>query len=153
MKATNRELNDLLTGTFDLVIKVEQATFKGTRYSDLTISEIHTIEAIGEGESAMGEVAARLGITQATLNTTVGRLCVKGYIERRRTEEDRRLVLVSLTRPGKVVYRLHDRFHDRLIANAIAEFSDAERIALVSALSKVRHFIEEAISLGEEGDA
>lgn len=143
VEATNRELNDLLTGTFDLVIKMEQATFRGTRYGDLTVAEIHTIEAIGEQESTMGEIAARLGVTLATLNTTVGRLCAKGYAERRRTEEDRRLVLVSLTRPGKVVNRLHDRFHVKMIANATEGFSAQEREVLVRALSKIREFIED----------
>lgn len=143
MEDDNRRLNELLTSAFDLVVKVEQTTFQGTRYSDLTVAEIHAIEAIGQGERTMGEAAARLGVTQATLNASVGRLCAKGYAERRRTEEDRRLVLVSLTRPGKVVYRLHERFHDKLIARMTEGFSGAERALLEKALCKIHGFIEE----------
>lgn len=144
MNDGNHRLNELLTGAFDLVVKVEQTTFQGTRYSDLSVAEIHTIEAIGEGgEHTMGEIAARLGVTQATLNASVGRLCAKGYARRRRTDEDRRLVLVSLTRAGRVVYRLHERFHDKLIARMTEDFSPEERATLEKALCRIHEFIVE----------
>ncbi len=151
----SRELNDLLTGAFDLVVKVEQTTFRGTKYNDLTVAEIHTIDAIGRGERSMGEVAGALGVTLATLNASVGRLCRKGYVERRRTEEDRRLVLVRLTRPGGVVYRLHEHFHEKMIARSLAELTEGEREALASALGKMREFFQEisSVELDEEARA
>lgn len=144
MDAVGRELNQLLTGTFNIVIKVEQMMFKGTRYADLTMSEVHTIEAIGLGERSMGEVAADLSVTLATLNACVGRLCAKGYAQRRRTEEDRRVVLLQLTRAGKVVCRLHRQFHEKMIDEIMRSMSDCERDALSRALYSVRAYFEKA---------
>ncbi len=139
----SRDLNDLLTGAFDLLVKVEQSTFRDTKYNDLTVVEIHTIAAIGDRERSMGEVAGKLGVTLATLNASIGRLTAKGYVERRRTEADRRLVLVKLTRPGRVVRRLHENFHEKMMARSLQDLSPAEREILSRALGKIRLFFEE----------
>lgn len=145
MNATANDLDRLLTGTFDLVLKVEQSLFKGTRYEDLTMTEVHTIDAIGEVERTMGEVAGLLNITLATLNAAVTRLCRKGYVQRRRTEEDRRRVLITLTRGGRVVYRFHRRFHQRMVSEIERKLKPEERKALSSALNSIEHYFEQAL--------
>ena len=56
--------------------------------------QIHTIEAIGLDRSrTMGEIAHDLRITVGTLTTAITKLIKKGYVERKRIEEDRRVVL------------------------------------------------------------
>lgn len=147
MDAIGRELNQLLTGTFDIVLKVEQTMFKGTRFDNLTMSEVHTIEAIGTGQRTMGEVAGDLSITLATLNACVSRLCTKGYVERSRTDEDRRVVLLQLTRPGKVVCRLHQQFHDHMVDEIMKDMPTQEREALSRALYRVREYFEAAAAI------
>lgn len=53
----------------------------------------------------MNVVAARLGVTLATLTTAVGQLVDKGFITRTRCIDDRRKVLISLTKRGKQMPR------------------------------------------------
>ena len=70
-------------------------------------------------------------------------LIKKGYVERKRTEEDRRVVLVSLTSKGENVYREHQVFHEEMITSMLGNFSEEEESILAIALEKLNNFFEE----------
>ena len=112
----NKEIsivNELLVKIFNEILQIEEKTLKSGHFSDLSVREMHTIEAIGRKEKRMmSEVAQDLGITVGTLTTSINRLIKKEYVERSRIEEDRRVVLVELTQKGKIAHRLHERFHN-----------------------------------------
>ena len=62
---------------------------------------MHIIAAVGEhGAKSMSAVAKIQKVTVGTLTIAVNSLVKKGYITRVRSEEDRRVVLVSLTEKG-----------------------------------------------------
>ena len=67
----------------------------------------------------MSEVAGKLEITVGTLTTAINRLVKKGYVERERKEEDRRIVRIRLTKKGQLVHRLHEKYHQDMINNVI----------------------------------
>ena len=98
------EIDDLLSGTFNSILRIEEQSLDNRLTHGLTITEVHTIVAIGLHErNPMNVVAARLGVTLATLTTAVSKLAGKGFVERSRAEDDRRKVLVSLTKKGRQV--------------------------------------------------
>lgn len=67
--------------------------------NDLSVTEIHTIEAVGMYElKNMSEIASDLNITVGTLTMAVNNLVKKGYVERVKKEGDRRVVQVRLTK-------------------------------------------------------
>ena len=102
--STEEVLNTLLVQLFNDILHIEEKALRSTEFTDLSITEIHTIDAIGtEGNRTMGEIAHDLRITVGTLTTAINRLIKKGYVERKRIEEDRRVVIVSLTEKGKNV--------------------------------------------------
>ena len=81
----------------------------------LTAKEMETIFIIGcKGKITMGEIAEKLGVTVSTPTTTVNRLIGKKYVERHVGEEDRRLVVVSLTEEG---FRLYNYFLELKLKN------------------------------------
>ena len=111
-------VNELLVKIFNEILQIEEKTLKNGHFSDLSVREMHTIEAIGRKEKRMmSEVAQDLGITVGTLTTSINRLIKKEYVERSRIEEDRRVVLVELTNKGKVAHRLHERFHNEMVTS------------------------------------
>ena len=50
-------------------------------------------------------------MTVGTLTIAINHLVKKGYVERSRSEEDRRVVLVSLSEKGEKAYFHHRMFH------------------------------------------
>ena len=133
---------------FTDVIQIEEQTLKNGILSDISITEIHTIEAIGAySETSMSEIAQKLKITVSTLTTAINKLIKKGYVERKRIEEDRRVVLVKLTKRGKLAFRLHEKFHGEMINNAIEGLSIEEEELLISSLNKINDFFYEKYKL------
>ena len=144
MEKRAERLNSLLVQLFNDILQIEKNAMNNTEFKDLSITEIHTIEAIGkEGNRTMGEIANDLRITVGTLTTAINRLIKKGYVERKRIEEDRRVVVVYLTESGKKVFDEHTLFHKEMIDEVAKNFEDYELKVLTKALSKVSEFFED----------
>lgn len=136
-------LNELLVDTFNEILTIEQTALKSGKLNDLSVTEIHTIEAIGMYRArTMSEVAADLGITVGTLTTAINNLVKKGYVERQRDEKDRRVVKIILTRAGKLAYRVHEKFHSDMIKATIEGLSEDEEQVLARALGKLNDFFK-----------
>ena len=137
------EIDDLLSGTFNSILRIEEQSLDNRLTHGLTITEVHTIVAVGLHEqNPMNVVAARLGVTLATLTTAVNKLVRKGFVERIRAEDDRRKVLVSLTKKGRQVFRAHNVFHRQMIDEALADLSEEEERVFAEALCKVKAFFD-----------
>lgn len=142
-KAT-QVLNQVLVHLFNDILKVEERTLAQGPYSELTVTDIHTIEAIGFSQSRnMTSIAKDLSITVGTLTIAINHLVKKGYVQRFRGTKDRRIVLVSLTQQGKDAFRHHMAFHDRMVKEIISKLDVSELDILVSSLQKVDHFFKE----------
>ena len=142
-KQRRQEINSLLTDTFNSILRVEERSLDNRIMQGLSITEVHTIAAIGlHEESPMSVVASRLGVTLATLTTAVNKLESRGFVKRVRDEGDRRKVLVSLTLQGKKVFRAHELFHNHLLDEACGELTPDEELVLIRAMGKVKAFFD-----------
>jgi len=148
MGKSKKVLNELLVELFKDILEIEQKALNEGRFSDLSITEIHTIEAIGMYKPrTMSEVASALDITVGTLTTAINNLVKKEYVERKRIEEDRRVVLIQLTKKGKLAYRVHEQFHLDMIKATIDGLTDHEEDVLVSSLEKLNVFFKDKYNL------
>lgn len=141
MNNTERVLNELLVRTFNDILEIEEKTLQSGHLSDLSVTEIHTIEAIGMYEKrTMSEVAQDLKITVGTLTTAINKLIKKDYVSRKRIEEDRRVVLVELTKKGKLAYRLHEKFHNEMVQSTIEGLTEKEEEVLIKSLVRLGEY-------------
>ena len=137
----NSTLNEVLVKLFRSVNTIEEKAIRTEEYQDVTTNDMHVIEAVGIGDPRnMSAVAKLLSITVGTLTIAVNNLVKKGYIERVRSKEDRRVVLVSLTEKGKKAYQHHKRFHEEMVQSLLKGLSDQEISTLVTALTNLREF-------------
>lgn len=143
-------INEILVEIFNDILVIEQESMQTTKYNDISISEIHTIDAIGINElKNMTEVASKLKITMGTLTTAVNNLVKKGYVQRKAMEKDRRVVLVELTETGKIIYKLHKRFHDMMVKRTINGLTKEEEQILIRSLEKLNNFFKETYEISE----
>lgn len=137
----NSTLNDVLVKLFRNVNVIEERAIRTEEYRDVTTNDMHVIEAVGmEGAKNMTSVARSLEVTTGTLTIAVNSLVKKGYVDRVRSEEDRRVVLVSLSDKGRKAYLHHRRFHEQMIDSVIAELTEEEQQVLEKALAKLNQF-------------
>ncbi|MPQ43896.1 MarR family winged helix-turn-helix transcriptional regulator [Clostridium tarantellae] len=142
-------LNDLLVNLFNDILRIEENALKRSDVLlDLSVTEVHTLEAIGvKNARTMSEVALDLNITVGTLTTAIFKLIKKGYVERRRIEEDRRVVMIELTDKGKLAYDIHEKFHDEMIKETVCGLNKEEEKILISSLEKLKDFFERKYEL------
>jgi len=137
-KSLKMVINNLLVDVFNDILTIEETALKNGPFSDVTITEVHTVEAVGMYiKKTMGEVAKALHITVGTLTVSIGNLVKKGYVERFRNDIDRRVVKVGLTKKGRLLYRIHQHFHDQMVSDAIAGFTEDESRIFAEALTKL----------------
>ena len=135
---TYETLNDVLVNLFRDITGIEQKAVRELGYPDITINDLHVIEAIGAGEQkSMSSIARALSVTVGTLTISVNSLVKKGYVIRQRSSEDRRVVLISLSPKGKDVFKHHAGFHQSMIDSIVKELTPEEMTALTKALAKL----------------
>ena len=137
----NSALNELLVKTFRNINEIEERAIRTGEYKDVTPNDIHVIEAIGMGEKKnMSTVAKTLHVTTGTLTISINSLVKKNYVERVRSEEDRRVVLVSLTEKGRKAFLHHQQFHEKMVYAIVEQLSEEERLVLEKALMRINQF-------------
>jgi DNA-binding MarR family transcriptional regulator len=79
---------------------------RGLRDYPLTLPQLRLLAALTDGEQAMGDVAAELGIRPPTFTGLVDPLCRQGLVTRRRNPVAWREVLLGLSPAGLDVYHI-----------------------------------------------
>ena len=150
MEKLKEVLNHLMVEIFNDILTIEQTALKRGAFNDLSVTEMHTIEAIGMYHPrTMSEVAQDLKITVGTLTTAINRLVKKGYVERKRVEDDRRIVQISLTKKGKLAYRVHEKFHMDMIHAMVEGLNLENEEILVHSLGQLSEFLKRHYHLNE----
>ena len=153
MEPLEQDFAENLLHIFDNVLLTEEMALSKGYFSDLSIAELHTLNAIGPYEArTMTETANILGITVGTLTVSVDRLVKKEYVERQRDTKDRRIVRISLTRQGKLAYRMHSKFHRVLVKRIMDPLSEEEREILARTIAEIDAFVEEQYKKYSNGE-
>ena len=137
-------LNDILVNLFNEILVIEEKALTASEFKDISGNDMHILEAIGiQDPRNMSSVAKTLSVTVGTLTIAINNLVKKGYVNRARSEEDRRVVLLSLSEKGEKAFYHHKKFHDDMI-KAVTEDLDGDEIeALTRALNKLRKFFRQ----------
>ena len=79
-QSSRRIINEIVVDLFKNILNIEERALQVRGIKDLTMTEMHAIEAIGIGKGRkMSEVAANLNVTMGTLTATLIKLEKKGY--------------------------------------------------------------------------
>ncbi|MDD4565761.1 MAG: MarR family transcriptional regulator, partial [Eubacteriales bacterium] len=148
------KLNDILVNLFNRVLKIEEDAIKNSSRHNLSITEVHTLAAIGPGKvKTMTQVAASLKISVSTLTTAINKLVEKKYVNRYRVPEDRRIVKIELTEEGVEAVKEHEDFHWRMINDVVAELDEKEQAILLQSLDTIHDFFRRQRIRALKGDA
>lgn len=142
MESSFNIINALIVDVFNDILTIEESALRSGSFNDVSVSEVHTIEAIGlHTQRIAGEVAKKLNITAGTLTVAINNLVKKGYVQRSYSETDRRVVMLGLTKKGRLLFRIHAKFHFEMIKQAIVGLDKDEEVILASALGNLHSFL------------
>lgn len=134
-------INDILVNLFNEIWKLEEDAIITDEFSDITNNDMHIIEAVGlSGDNTMSLVAKKMGITAGSLTTAVNALVNKKYVTRQRSEQDRRVVFLALTKKGLKAYEHHKEYHRRMTDAVIENLDEKEIPILLKTLEGLSDF-------------
>ena len=134
-------INHVLVKLINEIWELEEKAIITDEFKDLTNNDMHVIEAIGLGEGRnMSSIARQLNITVGSLTTAMNSLVNKKYVERHRSEEDRRVVFVKLTSKGIKAYHHHEDYHRQMTHAILDKLDEKELPVLMKTLDALSDF-------------
>ncbi len=134
-------INNVLVNLINEIWELEEKAIITEEFGDLTNNDMHVIEAVGTGDGKnMSSIARKLNITVGSLTTAMNSLVNKKYVERHRSEEDRRVVFVKLTPKGVRAYRHHEDYHRQMTQAVVDKLDEKEMPVLLKTLDALSEF-------------
>ncbi|ETA73227.1 MarR family transcriptional regulator [Ligilactobacillus equi] len=144
MSRREQEINDSLVRIYTGIMWIEENELRKSKFSDLTMKEMHAIHEISMyDQKSASQVAKGLHLTPGTLTSTINRLEKKGYVKRIRSESDRRVIRLGLTKKGRIIYRSHEAFHNMMVKSFLKDLNQNEIAIIERALHNLEGFLKE----------
>lgn len=112
-------------------------------FEDLNKQETNLLFYLGtHGPSIMRELAESLRLHVSTMTGIIDKLIEKGFVERGRSDEDRRIVRVNLTEKGLTAYQSETEKRKQLSLKMLNSLAAEERETMLQLFSKVTSELE-----------
>lgn len=136
-----KTINDILVNLINEIWEEEGQAIITDEFKDITNNDMHIIEKVdlGEGKS-MSAIAKEMNVTVGTLTSSMNSLVKKGYVERYRTESDRRVVYIKLTEKGVSAYYHHAEYHRQMTYAIMERLTEDEIPVLMKTLEGLTGF-------------
>jgi DNA-binding MarR family transcriptional regulator len=122
------EINDLFLQLTEMLWEHVSRSHGSTGNITLSITEHYLIEFLGkECFASMSKLSQIFHVAPTTMTSIVDRLVQRGYIDRRRAQQDRRRVLVTLSKNGKEFYLQHRYESLQIYAHYLSRLPDKGR--------------------------
>lgn len=142
-----QDLNLFFVDCFNAILRQEECALEQAFNGELSVKEMHLLEAIDikqkNRQNSSTGVAGHLGITLGSLTVAVQVLEKKGYIDKIKDEEDKRVSYLFLTEKGKLANAIHEKFHAKMIEEVINLLNEQEGEILISSLIKLKNYFKE----------
>jgi len=130
--------NDVLIAVRKIIRATDIHSRHLAKTSGLTTPQLMLLQAIRSlGAVAIARLAEAVSLSQATVTTIIDRLEQRGYVERRRSAEDKRVVHACLTEAGVAVLEQAPAPLQDTFAKRFELLADWEQSLILSALQRV----------------
>jgi DNA-binding MarR family transcriptional regulator len=121
----------------------------GSRYEDLNLNEIHSIDFIGKNEFPnVTRIASHLRITKGAVTKMLAKLRRFGYVEMFREDTNKKEKYFRLTRKGKQLFSRHEAIHKDTLEHykrMYNQFSPAELETVYSFLGVIQKELDDKL--------
>lgn len=154
MKQATKKITDLLIQMVNKYNALEKVPLTLKKGHTLYHSERHMIDNIGENpQMNITEFAESLGVTKGAVSQVVSKLEKKGMVRRRRKSDNEKEVILSLTREGADLYRMHKKVNEESLLplyNKLKKHSDEEIDFLIDMFRWINGFLDSSRKRMEE---
>ena len=135
-------IDKVLVHLFNDLLRIEEKTLQ-KHVGPLSMREVHIIEAVCAAQAednTMTVLAATLRVTVGSLTVAIKTLERKGYVQRQRSETDKRRVHVIPLPPAIEVEQQHRAFHRRMVDAVTTAVPSEQLDVLISSLHAISDY-------------
>ncbi|MFW6050519.1 MAG: MarR family winged helix-turn-helix transcriptional regulator [Myxococcota bacterium] len=145
-----RDVDRILEAAVYLYTEGRRATKEVARHLGLTGPQVTAIKMLeGFGDLSLSALSEHMSAHNSTITGVVDRMVKGGLVERVRSTEDRRVVLIRLTPKGREIARSVPVTSMQVFAAALASLSDDEKASLRRILRKLSDRVREEVARTE----
>ncbi|CAH0419017.1 MarR family winged helix-turn-helix transcriptional regulator [Periweissella ghanensis] len=136
------DLNAKLVKIFNDVRWVEERDLSKSSFADLSLRDMHTIEAISLDENqTVSQVAHTMCLSPGSMTKIIDKLVAHLYVTRMPSKTDRRITHLGLTEKGHAIFLEHLNFHQRMVQALTSDMNDHEIDAMLQGIANVQKFL------------
>ncbi len=122
-----------------LVMRTIRAEMRQHRAADLSVPQFRTLAFIDRNAgTSLSDVAEHIGLTLPSMSKIVDGLVARKLVIRETHPEDRRRMILTLTRSGQTALESSRKATRACLAEMLAPLSDAEHTTIVKAMENLR---------------
>lgn len=142
-KKTGRSHRDVLLALRRIIRAIDLHSRSLIQQCGLTGPQLIVLQSLSElGRVSVGELAASVSLGQATMTGILDRLEKRGLVERRRSEADKRRMMVVATPAGEEVLARAPSLLQESFLDQFDSLQDWEQTLIVSSLQRVVGMME-----------
>ncbi|MEM9738836.1 MAG: MarR family transcriptional regulator [Pseudomonadota bacterium] len=135
--------DDALVAIRQIQRRIEMDTRKLAQAVGLTPSQLLVLQILNErGETSIGDIVKSTQLSNATITGLVDKMVARDLVSRRRWEQDRRRVWLSMRPLGKQALEDAPHFLQETFKQRFDAAEDWEQAMLVAALERVTRFLD-----------
>ncbi|MFJ5712971.1 MarR family winged helix-turn-helix transcriptional regulator [Neobacillus sp. NPDC093127] len=143
---TNQVIQELIdryvTVSFQVHKKAE-SLIKGKIGDDLTNDQHYILRYISQSEECTSsELADAFEVNKSAITAIINRMADKGLIKRTRDENDRRVVYLTLTDEGNILYQNCQEKIQFLVESIITQFEESEIKNFINTYEKLAQILD-----------
>lgn len=130
----NQALAKTIVTILPMLVKILQAKARGMG-NRLMLSQLRLLNWLALQPMTMSELALAMDVTKPTMTRSIAALQKRGWVERKRSEQDGRVVKISLSPAGQAVLAEAGNYLTSELGDLLAPLSDADKATLQAAFT------------------
>ncbi len=120
-----------------------RASEKNLMSQGISTVEYRILKNLNErGTLPMIELANINMVTQGWITGVIDKLEKLNYVKRERSETDRRVININITKKGKIFFKKIEALHLKFIDDSLKNFDDEEKCNILDFLKKIEENIQ-----------
>jgi DNA-binding MarR family transcriptional regulator len=146
------KIEEMLTLIKRIMSLIKQSFESDLKKMDVTESQILVMRVLNHyGDMKVSDISRKLDLSNSTVSGIIDRLVEKKIVERKRSEKDRRIVMISLAEEYRQPVRKHLNAFAQKMRRVLSTTTEEDLDFILEGLEKLRTILEESQKSEERG--
>ena len=145
-------IEEMLTAIKRIVSLIKQNFERDFKKMHVTQSQILVMRVLNQyGDMKMSDISRELDLSNSTVSGIIDRLVEKKIVKRKRSEEDRRIVMISLAEEYRQPVKKQLNAFANKMRRALSTTTEEDLDSIMQGLEKLERILEESQEYKERG--